>query len=190
MLYNENHRQSSEESAPLALALFDRPESDVKAIKPEKTAVALGEYWQVATVTPQGKLVLCNSCVRAASLKVTISQGRTSHLYRDQVRCKYTSLIHKSIITIPGIALGRAPIAFPCKEYETCRNCLFLLPFFYKIMSRNSLRYVFFDSAHATLDQLGWIHPQKTLNSWCLAHTKSQSHPQIRCSSAFLTCRT
>lgn len=164
MVYDGNHRQSSEESAPLAL--FDRAESDVKAMKTEKTAVALGEYWQVATATPQGKCVLCTSCVRAASLKVTISHNRTSHLYRDQVRCKHTSpLIHKSIITVPGIALGRALIAFPCKEYETCRNCLFLLPFFHKILSRNSLRYVFFDSAHTTSDQLGWIHPQKILNS-------------------------
>lgn len=126
MLYNGNHRLSSEDSVPLALALFDRPESDPKAMKAAKTAAALGEYWQVATTAPRGKFVLCNSCVRAASLKVTISQDRTSHLPRDQVRCKHTSLlIHKSIITVPGIALGRALIAFPCKENETYRNAFF-----------------------------------------------------------------
>lgn len=126
MLYNGNHRLSSEESVPLALALFDRAESDLKATKAEKTAVAFREYWQVATTALQGKFVLCNSCVRAASLKVTISQDRTSHLCRDQVRCKHTSpLIHKSIIRVPGVALGKAPIAFPCKENETHGNIFF-----------------------------------------------------------------
>lgn len=75
-----SHRLSSEEST---LAFFVRPESDLKAKKTEKTAVALGEHWQVATTTLWGKIVLCISCVRAASLKVTISQDRISHLPRD-----------------------------------------------------------------------------------------------------------
>lgn len=80
MLYSGNHRLSSEEST---LALFVMPESDLKAMKTEKTAVALGEHWQVATTTLWGKIVLCISCVRAASLKVTISRDRISHLPRD-----------------------------------------------------------------------------------------------------------
>lgn len=104
MLHSRNHRLSSEQSTS---ALFARPESDLKALEAEKTAVALGEHWQVATTTLQGKIVLCSSCVRAATLKVTISQDRTSHLPRDWVRCKHPSpLIHKNIITVLETALG------------------------------------------------------------------------------------
>lgn len=42
MLCSRNHRLISEESVPSALALFDRPEPDLKATKAEKTAVAFG----------------------------------------------------------------------------------------------------------------------------------------------------
>lgn len=41
MLHSRNHRLSSEEST---LALFVRPESDLKAVKAEETAVALGKH--------------------------------------------------------------------------------------------------------------------------------------------------
>lgn len=51
MLYYGNYSLRSEESVPLALPLFDQPESDLKATKAEKTAVASGEYWQVIVTT-------------------------------------------------------------------------------------------------------------------------------------------
>lgn len=84
-------------------------------MKAEKTALALGEHWQVATTALWGKIVLCIICVRAAILKVTISQDRVSHLPRDWVRCKHPfPLIHKSIITVPETALGRTLVTLPC----------------------------------------------------------------------------
>lgn len=66
MPYYGNYSLRSEESVPLALALFDQPEPDLKATKAEQTAVASGEYWQVTVTTLQGKRVRSNSCVRTA----------------------------------------------------------------------------------------------------------------------------
>lgn len=51
MLYYGNYSLRSEESVPLALALFEQPQPDLKATKAEKTAVASGEYWQVTVTT-------------------------------------------------------------------------------------------------------------------------------------------
>lgn len=63
---------------------------------------------------------------------MTISQDRTSHLPRHQVRYKHASpLIRKSIITVSGIAPGRVLIAFTCKEKAA--HSLLLPPFFHQI---------------------------------------------------------
>lgn len=182
MPYYGNYSLRSEESVPLALALFDQPESDLKATKAEQTAVASGEYWQVAVTTLQGKCVRSNSCVRAARRKVTISQDRTPHLPRHQVRYEHTSpLIHKSIITVPGIAPGRALIALPCEENAAHGKAL-LFSSLTKPRLGTPLD-MYFIAQHVTADQQGWIH--KRPNIWCLAHTKSHPHAHIRCSSYF-----
>lgn len=144
MPYYGNYSLRSEESVPLALALFDQPESDLKATKAEQTAAASGEYWQVAVTTLQGKCVRGNSCVRAARRKVTISQDRTPHLPRHQVRYEHTSpLIHKSSSwNCSGKSADSSPLWRKCSSRESPS-----LLFSSKTTPRNSLGYVFYRSA-------------------------------------------